>query len=535
VNAKKANNCRTNGKSPSKVTRRTYTPISDALKVSMTFSDCALAEGIKRHGVVNLLANNFGKPRREDSEPLPGVLAALLCWPLLKIASIHSFCSELCQFIRGRSDEPQRKQDILYSVMRREDINWRNTAVTLARRIFKRSCDKFGPSSECAFVVDDSIKVRRGKKVQGSSSHWDHTEGRSVRGHQVVELGLTGLAGLVPIDRQIYMGDKNAVNKPEDKGFKDHRSACARDMKRAKEESKHQAFRRMLKAAIKSGFEAAWVLGDAWFGCKENIMVALECGLHAIFQMKRGNMLYRIDDPDAEGASVEGDCRSAQQLYEKHKRKLRKANKKARYKTLKLRVWINTETTPYRQKTHPRWQEVAIVFSAPAQATCGENADTSWVIFLTTSLEVSAEKVLSTYAKRWSIEVYFKEVKQNFGFLAEQSGRYEYAYASIHLSAMRYLLLFEATLRDGSLSYGEMRDKQTGMLQALSWASLLWQLFRALVEGALEGLQQSLGPEVIKQVLSEIDMEVDEFLEKALQCNPLLVASQLQAEEVGYL
>jgi hypothetical protein len=56
-----------------------------------------------------------------------------------------------------------------------------------------------------------------------------------------------------------------------------------------------------------------------------------------------------------------------------------------------------------------------------------------------------------------------------------------------------------------------------------------------LVEGALEGLQQSLGPEVIKQVLSEIDMEVDEFLEKALQCNPLLVASQLQAEEVGYL
>ena len=63
------------------------------------------------------------------------------------------------------------------------------------------------------------------------------------------------------------------------RGFKDHRSACARDMKRAKEESKHQIFRRMLKAAIKAGFEAAWVLGDAWFGCKENIVVALECGL----------------------------------------------------------------------------------------------------------------------------------------------------------------------------------------------------------------------------------------------------------------
>ena len=223
-------------------------------------------------------------------------------------------------------------------------------------------------------------------------------------------------------------------------------------------------------------------------------------------------MLYRIDDPNAEGASVEGDCRSAHQLYEKYQRKLRKANKKARYKTLKLRVWINTETKPHRQKTHPKWLEVAIVLSAPARPASRENANTSWVIFLTTNLEASVEKVLSTYAKRWSIEVYFKEVKQNFGFLAEQSGRYEYAYASVHLSAMRYMLLFEASLLDGTLSYGEIRDKQTGILQALSWASLLWHLFRALIEGALEGLRQSLGAEVLKQVTEAIDMKVEQFL-----------------------
>ncbi len=51
-------------------------------------------------------------------------------------------------------------------------------------------------------------------------------------------------------------------------------------------------FRRMLKSALDVGFRAAYVLGDAWFGCKENIRASLDLGLVAIFQMKRGNMNY---------------------------------------------------------------------------------------------------------------------------------------------------------------------------------------------------------------------------------------------------
>jgi IS4 transposase len=61
-------------------------------------------------------------------------------------------------------------------------------------------------------------------------------------------------------------------------------------------------------------------------------------------------------------------------------------------------------------------------------------------------------KILEVYSLRWSIEVYFKEIKQHLGFLKEQSGRYQVAYASVHLAAMRYLLLFEAMLRAGHLS-----------------------------------------------------------------------------------
>ena len=128
-----------------------------------------------------------------------------------------------------------------------------------------------------------------------------------------------------------------------------------------------------------------------------------------------------------------------------------------------------------------------------------------------------------------------REIKQNLGFLKEQSGRYQLAYASVHLAALRYLLLFEAMLRAGQLTYGEIRDRESGRLQTLTYAALLWQLFRALIEGALDGLVRDLGRKVVKKVLAAIDQTVEEFLNHALQISPQQVAVQLKAEELGYL
>ena len=105
----------------------------------------------------------------------------------------------------------------------------------------------------------------------------------------------------------------------------------------------------------------------------------------------------------------------------------------------------------------------------------------------------------------------------------------------MHLAALRYLLLFEAMLRAGQLSYGEIRDRESGRLQTLTYAALLWQLFRALIEGALEGLVRDLGRKIVKKVLGAIDQSVESFLNEALQITPEQVAVQLKAEALGYL
>jgi hypothetical protein len=64
---------------------------------------------------------------------------------------------------------------------------------------------------------------------------------------------------------------------------------------------------------------------------------------------------------------------------------------------------------------------------------------------------------------------------------------------------------------------------------------LLWQLFRALIEGALEGLVRDLGRKVVKKVLAAIDQSVEGFLSRALQITPQLISVQLKAEKLGCL
>ena len=64
---------------------------------------------------------------------------------------------------------------------------------------------------------------------------------------------------------------------------------------------------------------------------------------------------------------------------------------------------------------------------------------------------------------------------------------------------------------------------------------MLWQLFRALIEGALDGLVKDLGRNIVKKVLAAIDQTVEGFLNEALHMSPKQAAVQFKAEELGYL
>jgi hypothetical protein len=149
----------------------------------------------------------------------------------------------------------------------------------------------------------------------------------------------------------------------------------------------------------------------------------------------------------------------------------------------------------------------------PAEASVSKK---DWALFLTTDTQLSMSKLLEIYALRWGIEVYFKEAKQHLGFLQEQTATFASHTASIHLCAIRYLMLVQHKLTAQDARIGDIRSMIQDQLDSLSFAGRLWQLFRAIISGTLNELKAMLGCSV-NAVMLAIDKHVNEFFISSLQ------------------
>ncbi len=121
------------------------------------------------------------------------------------------------------------------------------------------------------------------------------------------------------------------------------------------------------------------------------------------------------------------------------------------------------------------------------------------------------------------------------GFLKEQSGNYAYHYASVHLSAIRYLLFSHMFMQDCDIHFGEHRKSMSDNLELMSFASLLWGLFKAIISGVLGQFQQLIGEDLLQKIKDQIDCTVNELLNQVLQVDPQLLLEENRAEAAGVL
>jgi hypothetical protein len=149
----------------------------------------------------------------------------------------------------------------------------------------------------------------------------------------------------------------------------------------------------------------------------------------------------------------------------------------------------------------------------PGESDAGRK---DWALFLSTDVQLSMSKMLEIYALRWGIEVYFKEAKQHLGFLKEQTSTFASHTASIHLCAIRYLMLMHNKLAGHESRIGDIRSTIQEQLDTLSFAGRLWQIFRSIISGALHDVQEKLG--CSKETIMEIiDERVNTFFVRSLQ------------------
>ena len=120
-----------------------------------------------------------------------------------------------------------------------------------------------------------------------------------------------------------------------------------------------------------------------------------------------------------------------------------------------------------------RWQPVKLLFVRGLDDNDKNPSSKNWALFLSTDLQLSAEQMLQTYSLRWSVEVYFKEAKQHLGFLSEQTRSFASFIASIHLCAIRHLLLSYAALSDHGHNVPEVREQIKEQLDMICFARRL--------------------------------------------------------------
>jgi hypothetical protein len=429
-------------------------------------------------------------------------LFSVLIWPLLSITSLNFFCGQrLKAYLSGG-------KDVLYDFLSRQKINWAGFRFNIAKRFYHFHHVENEPIQ--AAVFDDTIRQRRGRKVAATSSHFDHTLGKHVMGQQILEMGLVTQKGYLPLDSQIYVSEHKAQRGK--KILDDYRSTVGRSYPEAVYNNKNQILRNMLKRAQRKGIRFTHVMADAWFGNRENIQAAVAAGLTGLFKMKRGNLKYRKKNIDY----------TATELYALVKRRM-EPMKKSHYRTATVLVELNLSN----DKNRPDLLPVKLLFSRSAHQN-----DDSWVVFLATDTKPSAEEILETYAMRWSIEVYFKEAKQHFGLLKEQTGDYAVHYASVHLCAIRFMLVAHRMMTSGE-SFGTIRHKITHQLEILTFERLLWALFKAVIYSVIDEFSRTMSDTTVALIKLKKNEHVCEWLDNALQLDDRSVQNELKAQTVG--
>ena len=359
-----------------------------------------------------------------------------------------------------------------------------------------------------AFVLDDSIKARRGKKMEDVSSHYDHTTNRHVMGQQVLTLGLATEEAFLPLDSQIYVSSKKAqaLNRP----YEDRRSIAAQRYREATTRTKPQMALAMMKRAKRCGVEADYLVADAWFGTKTMVRAADEVGVCAVLQMKKGAMKYRVHAGEGEAQRLDAKEIFAHQVT-KRWRKVRGLP----WRAVAIDVELDVSETGSQP---PQWKRVRLLFvrgvHEPGEPEVGKK---DWALFLCTDHHALDEQDARGLRPSVGHRGVLQGGEAALG-VPRRAGRGPSPRIppSIHLCAIRYLMLVHAKLDGEGAGVAGVRADIRDQLNLMSFAARLWQIFRAIISGTLDELGDTLGCSA-QSLMKAFDEKVNRFFTQSLQ------------------
>lgn len=204
-------------------------------------------------------------------------------------------------------------KNTVYRFLGSVKTNWLRFTTMLSEKVvncFMRNLTD--EKREDVFIIDDTLYAKAGhKKSELVAKVFDHVTMKFKKGFRLLTLGWSDGNSFVPVNFQLLSSaqDKNILG-PQ-KNF-DKRSLAGQRRKQARSKAT-DVLVDLLKAAIKAGHSAKYVLFDTWFSSPKTICrIKKECRLDTIAMIKKSSRIKYL---------WEGQKLNIKELYSRNKKR----------------------------------------------------------------------------------------------------------------------------------------------------------------------------------------------------------------------
>jgi hypothetical protein len=298
-------------------------------------------------------------------------------------------------------------------------------------------------------IIDDTINRKTGKHMENAGYHYDSAEGKAVWGHDIVTTHYV-----------------NEVEYPVRLNLYVKKETCQKDQRVFK--TKIQLAVEQIEAFTPPADTNVIVAFDSWFFCRQIVEAVAARGWDWVTQAE-SNRLVCFNGEETNVTAL------ALGLSEKQFKTVKIKGEK--FSLCGLEVWMS------------KVGSVRLVIAKEEEG---------FHFYVSNRLDWSAQQILLAYKMRQSIEVFYRDAKQNLGLEAYQMRRGRGAIIHWHLVFNAYTLL--ALLRRSLCAGSRLLRRSLATLgDVCRWVKT--QCFRRLVDWIYQKFKHQAKPETIYKQL----------------------------------
>ena len=398
---------------------------------------------------------------KQDGYGVAEILALMIMLPLLLLNSVNSLYRSEFQKITTM------KKDAIYRLKNHEKMPWRRILYGVAKRFQTLTNPDKVMADTSAFIIDDTTDARVGRHIENVSYIFDHVVGKTVLGFKDLVLGYFDGTSFTPLDFSIH-AEKGLRGKARKEQYKKTGVPGSPGNKRRKECTVDKITQSitMVKRAVKHGFRAKYVLTDSWFSSKGFIQAMRQIknhALHVVCGVRKDKRQYTY-----QGKKLDAKALLAALKQEGNAKRCRKLN--------------------------TRYFAVVVQYEGVGDVKlylCRFPYQKQWRVFLSTDTSLSFLAMMEIYATRWTIEVFFKEMKQHLRLGQCQSRNFDAQIAHVTTCCILYTFLAYFRRVNAYESLGALFEGIVAELVEKNLAQRLWELFEELLQVVIISIAES--------------------------------------------